>query len=228
MQTNPKIVSSKVLNFLKTLEQNNNREWFNDNKKEFKTIEKEAKQFFSAVKDNLTIHDEVDALKVFRIYRDVRFSKNKQPYKTNFGCSFHRLKPKLRGGYYVHLQPNGQSFIATGFWQPNKDDLLRIRKEFEIDDGEIRAILNNKTFKTIWGGFVGDEVKTAPKGFSKDHPAIDLIKKKQYIFVKKYTDKEVLSPNFIAEIDKAFKTIRPYFDYMSDVLTIDLNGVSII
>ncbi len=223
-----KELSPSVLNFLKQLDQNNNREWFNENKKEFKSVESEAKLFFNAVKDTLGTHDEIDALKVFRIYRDVRFSKNKQPYKTNFGCSFHRLKPQLRGGYYVHLQPNDQSFIATGFWNPNKEDLLRIRKEFEIDDSEIRHILNDKTFKTIWGGFVGDEVKTAPKGFSKTHPAIDLIKKKQYIFVKKYNDKSVLTPDFIADINTAFKAIRPYFDYMSDVLTTNLNGEPIV
>jgi uncharacterized protein (DUF2461 family) len=103
-----------------------------------------------------------------------------------------------------------------------------MRKEFEMDDKEIRDILGNKKFKNIWGNFVGDEVKTAPKGFSKDHKSIDLIKKKQYIFTKKFTDKEVLDANFISEIDSAFKSVRPYFDYMSDVLTTDLNGVSLI
>ncbi|MFV0566578.1 MAG: DUF2461 domain-containing protein [Flavobacteriaceae bacterium] len=221
-------VSPSILNFLKNLEQNNNRDWFNDNKKQFKTVEKEVKLFFSAVKDNLTKHDDVDGLKVFRIYRDVRFSKNKAPYKTNFGCSFHRVKPKLRGGYYVHLQPNDQSFIATGFWEPNKEDLHRIRKEFEIDATEMRDILNLETLKSNWGNLEGDELKTAPKGFDKEHPAIDLIRKKQYLFIKKYTDKEVLAPDFITNIDEAFKAIRPYFNYMSDVLTTDLNGVSLI
>ena len=129
----------------------------------------------------------------------------------------------------MHIQPNNESFIATGFWQPAKEDLLRIRKEFEMDDTEIREILANKAFNTVWGDvFVGDEVKTAPKGFNKEHPAIDLIKKKQYIFTKKYTDKDVLDANFINEVDASFKAIRPFFDYMSDVLTTDLNGVSLI
>ena len=150
------------------------------------------------------------------------------PYKTHFGGSFHRAKPRLRGGYYLHIQPNNESFIATGFWEPAKEDLMRIRKEFEMDDEEIRTLINNKKFKNVWGNFVGDEVKTAPRGFDKDHKAIDLIKMKQYIFTKKFTDKEVLDPNFIDEIDIAFKAIRPYFNYMSDVLTTDLNGVSLI
>ena len=123
----------------------------------------------------LKAHDEVDKVKMFRIYRDVRFSKDKSPYKTHFGGSYHRKKPQLRGGYYLHIQPNNQSFIATGFWEPSKEDLFRIRKEFEMDDKPIRKIISQKDFKSTWGDFVGDELKTAPKGFDKEHPAIDLI-----------------------------------------------------
>ena len=192
-------IPKSVFTFFKKLEKNNNRDWFNEK------------------------------LKVFRIYRDVRFSKNKLPYKTHFGGSFHRSKPRLRGGYYLHIQPNNESFIATGFWEPAKEDLLRIRKEFEMDDTEIKAILADKKFNTIWGDtFVGDEVKTAPRGFDKDHKAIDLIKKKQYIFTKKYTDKAVLDANFLGEVNASFKAIRPFFNYMSDGVTTDLNGVSLI
>lgn len=222
------VLPKSIFPFLKKLEKNNNRDWFNDNKPEFKAIESEVKLFYNAVSENLKKHDDIDKLKIFRIYRDVRFSKNKLPYKTHFGGSFHRTKPKLRGGYYLHIQPNNESFIATGFWDPEKEDLLRIRKEFEMDDKEIRSILNNKKLKKVWGELVGDEVKTAPNGFSKEHNAIDLIKKKQFIFTKQFTDTEVLDANFINEVDGAFKVIRPYFNYMSDVLTTDLNGVSLI
>lgn len=222
-------ISKSVFTFFKALENNNNRDWFNAHKPEFKAIEQETKAFYNAVMERLKVHDDIDRLKLFRIYRDVRFSKNKLPYKTHFGGAFHRVKPRLRGGYYLHIQPGNESFIATGFWDPAKEDLLRIRKEFEMDDAEIRDILEAETFSNVWGDtFEGDEVKTAPKGFSKEHKAIDLIKKKQYIFTKKYTDKEVLASNFIDEIDVAFKAIRPFFDYMSDVLTTDLNGVSIL
>lgn len=222
------MISKKVLDFLKALEKNNNRDWFNDNKKEFKTLETEVKEFYNAINQKLSIHDEIDKVKAFRIYRDVRFSKNKQPYKTNFGASFHRVKPRLRGGYYFHIQPNNQSFLATGFWAPEKEDLLRIRKEFEMDDQEIREIINNKAFKSIWGELEGEELKTAPKGFDKEHHAIDLIRKKQFVFTKKLTDKEIQSKELIDIIDQSFKTIRPFFNYMSDVLTTDLNGVSLI
>lgn len=222
-------IPKSLFTYFRKLEKNNNRDWFNENKLEFRTIEKEVKLFYNALYSRLNAHDEIEKLKVFRIYRDVRFSKNKLPYKTHFAGSYSRVKPRLRGGYYVHIKPNNESFIATGFWEPTKEDLFRIRKEFEMDDSEIRDILKNKKHNAIWGHtFVGDQVKTAPRGFDKTHTAIDLIKKKQYIFTKKFTDKEVLDVNFINEVDRSFKKIRPFFDYMSEVLTTDLNGVSLI
>ncbi|MFV0540241.1 MAG: DUF2461 domain-containing protein [Aestuariibaculum sp.] len=220
-------IPKSAFTFLSKLEKNNNRDWFNNNKKEFQAIQKEVNAFFEVIKNNLNQHDDIDKLKMFRIYRDVRFSKNKAPYKTNFGGSFHRTKPKLRGGYYIHIEP-GESFIATGFWQPEPADLLRIRKEFEMDDSEMRDILNNTDIKTLWGNIEGEAVKTAPKGFDKEHKAIDLIRKKQYYFIRKFSDKEVTGSQFFSEVTTSFKAIRPYFDYMSDVLTTDLNGVSVI
>ncbi len=221
-------VPNNIFTFLKKLEKNNNREWFNDHKKEFKAIESELKTFNGALLSFLNEHDDVEKMQMFRIYRDVRFSKNKLPYKTHFGCAFHRTKPKLRGGYYVHLGPNGQSFLGVGFWDPNKDDLFRIRKEFETEDDEFRQIINDPKLKNIWGALKGDELKTAPKGFDKDHKAIDLIRKKQFVFTKQLSDEEVLNTNFIEKIDQSFRAIRPYFDYMSEVLTTNLNGEPII
>lgn len=220
-------ISKDVLSFFKDLKKNNNREWFTENKPHFKNLESDVKQFYAAIQDNLNKHDDIDKMKLFRIYRDVRFSKDKTPYKTHFGGSFSRTKPRLRGGYYLHLAP-GDSFLATGFWEPNPPDLMRIRKELELDASELRKIMAAKKFRDVWGDLVGDEVKTAPKGFNKEHPDIDLIKKKQFIFTKKFSDKEVTSPDFLKEIDKSFKAVRPYFDYMSEVLTTDLNGVSLI
>ncbi len=222
-------IPKSALDFFKKLEKNNNRDWFNDNKKEFKAIEAEVKAVYNELYNRLNLHDEIDKMKMFRIYRDVRFSKDKTPYKTHFGGSFHRKKPALRGGYYLHIAPNNESFIATGFWEPASPDLLRIRKEFEMDAEPMREILADKNFNSIWGNqFVGDEVKSAPKGFSKEHPNIDLIKKKQFIFTRKFTDQEITANNILDVVDDSFRAIRPYFNYMSDVLTTDLNGVSLI
>ncbi len=221
-------IPKEILPFFKKLEKNNDRDWFNEHKPEFKAIEEKVKSAYNHLGELMGVHDQIEKIKIFRIYRDVRFSKNKLPYKTHFGGSFARKKPELRGGYYLHIQPNNESFIATGFWDPNKEDLLRIRKEFEMDDSEMRDILKHKAFKAAWGSFVGDELKTAPKGFDKEHSAIDLIRKKQFIFTKKYTDKEVLADSFLEDVNDAFKKIRPYFNYMSDVLTTNLNGESML
>jgi len=221
-------IPKETFTFFNKLAKNNDRDWFNEHKPEFKAIETKIKASYNYLGELMSSHDQIEKTKIFRIYRDVRFSKNKLPYKTHFGGSFARRKPDLRGGYYLHIQPNNESFIATGFWEPNKEDLFRIRKEFEMDDSEMRAILNNKTFKSTWGNFVGDELKTAPKGFNKEHSAIDLIRKKQFIFTKKYTDKEVVAENFLNDVNESFKKIRPYFDYMSDILTTNLNGESIL
>jgi uncharacterized protein (TIGR02453 family) len=216
-----------ILSFFAELETNNNREWFEPQKKRFKALEAEMKQFSADLVEAMNEHDSIDRYKLFRLYRDVRFSKDKTPFKTHFGISFHREKPALRGGYYLHIKP-GDNFIATGFWNPDKDDLKRIRKEMEIDAEEFRDIMAEPSFKTIWGNLEGEEVKTAPKGFSKEDPNIDLIKKKAYLFTKRYSDNEVLSKNFLQQVNADFQAVRPFFDYMSSVLTTDLNGVSLL
>ncbi len=221
-------IPKETFTFLKKLQQNNDRDWFNEHKAEFKAIETKVKSAYNHLGELMSAHDQIEKLKIFRIYRDVRFSKNKLPYKTHFGGSFSRKKPELRGGYYLQIEPNDKSFIATGFWQPNKEDLLRIRKEFEMDDSEIRTILKEKSLKSTWGNLVGEELKTAPKGFDKEHSSIDLIRKKQFIFTKNYTDADVLKEDFLENVNSEFKTIRPYYDYMSDVLTTNLNGESMI
>lgn len=226
--TVPPKISKNLLDFLILLKENNNRDWFNEHKKEFKKLEVDAKRNFNSLFEALKVHDDVDRLKNFRIYRDVRFSKNKAPYKIHFSGSFYRRKPTLRGSYYVHLQPNNESFIAVGFWDPTKEDLMRIRKEFEIDDEEIRTIINVENFKNTWGGFVGEELKTAPRGFNKEHKAMDLIRKKQFLFTKKYTDQEVISTGFLEDVNTSFKVVRPFLDYMSSVLTTNINGEPLI
>ena len=220
-------IKKEVLSFFKKLEKNNNREWFEINKPEFKRIEAEVKHFGQQLKEALEATEHIDRVKLFRVYRDVRFSKDKTPYKTHFGISMHREKPCYRGGYYVHLKPN-ENFAAVGFWDPNKEDLLRIRKELELDPSEFRELMQESDFKNTWGDLEGEEVKTAPKGFSKEDPNIDLIRKKMFLFRKKYSDKEVLSPNFLEQLAQDFRTVRPFLDYMSSVLTTDLNGVSLL
>ena len=219
-------INPDIFNFYTELKSNNNREWFEYQKPRYKALESEIKNFNDDIKEELNRNDEIELVKMFRIYRDIRFSKNKTPFKTHFGISFHRKKPQLRGGYYLNISP-GDTFIASGFWNPEKEDLFRIRKEMEIDSDDFRKLIAEISFKKHWGSLTGDEVKTAPKGFSKEDPNIDLIKKKQYIFIKKFDDKSVLSPDFKNQIISHFIAIRPFFNYMTSILTTDLNGVPV-
>ncbi|KFF12729.1 hypothetical protein IW15_07985 [Chryseobacterium soli] len=213
----------KALEFLKHLEKNNNREWFAQHKSEYDLIVKENKAFFDQIYTELQEYDNLKGIHIYRIYRDVRFSKDQTPYKNNFGVGYSRSKPMLRGGYYIQLEPNN-SFVGGGFWGPDTKDLLRIRKEFELNTTAIDKITSDTTFKKYFGNIEGEAVKTAPRGFDKNHPAIDLIRKKQYVVMRKFTDKEVLSDNFQKEALLTLLAMRPFFDYMSEVLTTDLNG----
>ncbi|PTT38602.1 TIGR02453 family protein [Chryseobacterium sp. HMWF028] len=213
----------KAFEFLTHLKENNNREWFAKHKSEFDQIVKENKVFFNQIYTELQEHDQLKGIHIFRVYKDVRFSKDQTPYKTNFGVGYSRSKPMLRGGYYIQLEP-GNSFVGGGFWGPEASDLLRIRKEFEISSTEIEKIISDDTFIKYFGELKGDSVKTAPRGFDKNHPSIDLIRKKQFLVMRNFTDKEVLSDNFQKEAILTLLAMRPFFDYMSEILTTDLNG----
>ena len=220
-------LSPEIFSFFSQLEQNNQREWFEAHKPQFKVLETSVKQFGEALKDELNRHDSIDRFKLFRIYRDVRFSKDKTPYKTHFGLNWHRTKPEYRGGYYLHLKPK-DIFLACGFWDPNPADLKRIRQELAVDGEDYREIINAPAFKSVWGELEGAKVKTAPKGYAKDHPNIDLLRFKQHIFSIRYTEKEATAPDFLLRLNDALQAVRPFVDYMSEVLTTNADGESLL
>jgi len=221
-------ITETLFPLLTELNKNNNREWFAENKPRFQREDKALKLFFNEITNKLNTFDNIEKVKIFRIYRDVRFSKNKQPYKTNRSANWMRAGAHRRGSYYLQLEPGG-SFLACGFFQPNPADLFRIRKEFEMDDAEIRKILNQPAFKKAFDGFdISDQVKTAPRAFEVDHKAIDLIKNKNFFVAHYFSDEEVLSAHFLEQVVYHFELVQPYFNYMSEVLTTDLNGVSLL
>ena len=215
------------LQFLKDLAGNNNREWFQANKNRYEVALENMKQFVKAVEAGLEKTDHIEGAHLFRIYRDVRFSKDKSPYKNNFGMGFTRATNRLRGGYYLQIEP-GASFAGGGFWQPNAQDLKRIRDEFAVDHQSIHQIMAQPAFQKYFGTIQGEELKTAPRGYDKDNPALDLIRKKSFTVHRSFTDAEVTSDNFLLEVKQTFEAMRPYFDYMSLVLTTDMNGESIL
>ncbi|WP_299767188.1 DUF2461 domain-containing protein [uncultured Dokdonia sp.] len=223
-------VPKSSFTFLKSLKKNNHRDWMTEHKKEYQASEKVLKAFYAAIQSGLNEDDEIEKLKVFRINRDIRFSKDKTPYNVHRSVSFSRAGAHRRGGYYLRLEPGGKSVVAGGFFSPEPKDLLRIRTEFQMDSSEIRAILSEPAFAKAYGGKFDawDPVKTAPKGFSKDDPNIDLIRLKNFVVTHSFTDAEVHAPDFGEKVLHHYRLLRPFFDLMSDVLTTDLNGVSLI
>jgi len=223
-------IPASSLDFLRILKENNNREWFNARKDEFLQQQALIENFASLLLDELTKHDLIEIQPgkkiLHRIYRDTRFSKEKIPYKTNWGGSFKRATRLLRGGYYFHIEP-GNSFLAGGFYAPNPEDLKRIRDDISFDAEPLKKILNSKSFRETFGTLQGEQVKTTPKGFDKNNEALDLIRHKQFLLIRSFTDEEVLSSLFLQEASQTFKNMRPFFDYMSEILGSDADGEDI-
>ncbi|MEQ9403837.1 MAG: DUF2461 domain-containing protein [Cyclobacteriaceae bacterium] len=221
----------KTFDFLSKLDRNNNREWFQANKKLYEQSHAEMLEFTDQVLQKMTLYDNIEnrspKKSLYRIYRDVRFGKDKTPYKTNWGGSLRRATAELRGGYYFQMGPKG-SFVMGGFFGPNPQDLLHIRKQLEQDGDSLRDIVTSNAFKSFFGKLLGEQLKTAPKGFSKEHPDIDLLRYKQFMVRHDFTEKEALSEDFSDKVVDAFRQMRPFLDYMSDILTSDLNGRSLL
>ncbi|MEO7977204.1 DUF2461 domain-containing protein [Flavobacterium sp.] len=225
------LIPKSSLEFLHKLKANNNKPWFEANKTKYLVELNHIENFAGALLQELSKTDVLETVSgkksVYRIYRDIRFSKDKTPFKTFWGGSFTRATAARRGGYYFHLE-KGNSFFAGGFWGPNAADLKRIRHELNLDAEPMEKILQSESFVKTFGTLQGETLKTAPKGFDVNHPAIDLLRYKQFLVIKRFTDEEVLSPLFLEQALDACKNMRPFFDYMSEVLTTDINGASVL
>lgn len=225
------IIPHSSLDFLLQLKENNNKPWFEANKPAYLTELNHIETFAGALLQELSKTDVLENASgkksVYRIYRDIRFSKDKTPFKTFWGGSYTRATKERRGGYYFHIE-KGNTFVAGGFWGPNAADLKRIRSEFAHDPQTFQKILQSKSFTKTFGTLQGEQLKTSPKGFDVNHEAIDLLRYKQFLVIKRFTDAEVLSPHFLELALDAFKNMRPFFDYMSEVLTTDINGASVL
>lgn len=226
--TMPKHVSiaPATLAFLKDLDKHNDRDWFLAHKERYQAALENMRGFADALIERMNRHDSIgtaDGKKALqRIYNDQRFH-DRPPYKARFGGGLARVKPALRGGYYFSIKP-GASFIACGFFDPEAADLKRIRTDIQYDHGTWQRLLKAKALRSHWGMLDGKQLKTAPRGFPKDHEAIELLRHTQFLFRRTFTDKEVLAPGFVEAVNASFKSIRPLFDHMSEVLTTDENG----
>ena len=228
---NTPIIKPSTLSFLSDLAQNNNRDWFAENKSHYTSAHENMIAFVEDLLHTMSAHDALSTpsgkKSLYRIYNDVRFSANKAPYKPRFAFGMQRATAERRGGYYVHLQPRN-NFLACGFFSPNPADLKRIRQDIEQNPATWRKLLGTKEIKQSFGTLTGNQVPTFPKGFPKEHEAIDLIRHKQFILKHSFTDQEVVQEDFLQKINLLFQEVRPFFDYLSIVLTTDLNGVSLL
>ncbi|PPK85597.1 uncharacterized protein (TIGR02453 family) [Neolewinella xylanilytica] len=220
-------VQRSTYDFLRDLAANNDRDWFTDHKPRYEAARANVSDFAEALLERLrktdVISTESGRKSLFRIYRDVRFSKNKLPYKTNIAGSFERDGLLRRGGYYFSLSPE-RNMVGGGFYGIERDDLNRIRQELAADAGALRAILADKEFGRQFSALRGEQLKTAPQGYPRDHPDIDLLRYKQFYAAREFSEAEVLDPGFIDRAEDVLLALRPFFDYFSEVLTTDANG----
>lgn len=213
-------IQASTFHFLKSLSQNNNREWFQDNKKAYELAKQDVEQLVQQLLTQAQKFDKslehVQAKDcMFRIFRDVRFSHDKSPYKTNFGAAINGGNKKIeRAGYYIHIEPNN-SFVAGGWYCPQPDELNKIRQEIDYNSEAFLAILNEKKFKSAFGGLdESNKLKTVPKGYDKENPNLHLLQLKSFIVSKKITDKELTSEQVV----DYFKIIYPLTKFLSNAV----------
>lgn len=208
------VITKATFDFLNDLKKNNNREWFHPNKRNHDAARAEFLNLVTAILGELQIIDpDIGPINpkdaIFRIYRDVRFSRDKSPYKTHMGAYFVKGgKQSGNAGYYFHLEPGG-SFTAGGVWQPMPDALKAIRMEIYENPDEFRSIIENSLFIDTFGEVNGEKLKTPPKGFPKEFPEIEWIKYKSYTVSKNIPDEQVIGEHLLEETIRVFALMLP-------------------
>jgi uncharacterized protein (TIGR02453 family) len=214
-----------ILKFLKSIAKNNNREWFEKNKPTYLEAKQSFEDFLEAAHKELLKFDEglggLNPRKMgFRIYRDVRFSKDKRPYKVNMGAGFSpKGKMEQEPGYYLHLEPNNKSFVAGGVYMPNPENLAKIRQEIDYNPDKLLKVLTDKKFKKYFSELDDfDKLKTAPKGYPKDHEHINLLQHKSFIVSHPFTDLQVTNRNFLKNLGDVGRSIKMLNDYLNEAI----------
>lgn len=221
------MLTKDSLQFLEDLRINNNRDWFLDNKKRYEAFKKDYQKLVGDFLDVMKPLDpSLEMLEVknctFRINRDIRFSKDKSPYKDHLGVWMSSgVKGNNRAGYYLHLGQK-ESFIAGGFYCPEAEDLKKVRKEIAYFYEDLEEILNNKNFKAIFKDFDRNEanvLKNPPRGYEKEHPAIEFLKLKSFETSQKFDLNEVTKEDFVAKMSKKLIVLKPLNDFINRALT---------
>ncbi|HEU4718935.1 MAG TPA: DUF2461 domain-containing protein [Bacteroidia bacterium] len=219
------MIKKETLGFLSRLKKNNNRDWFEKNKQLYldakENVENTVEEIIAEVrKIDRRIPAELSARKcMFRIYRDIRFSKDKRPYKTNMGAMINPGgKMASVPGYYIHFEP-GRTFLAGGIYMPGPAELAKIRQEIDYNFRDFKKIVSDKSFKKYFGELdQDDKLVTTPKGYAKDHPAIEFLKLKSFIVVAEISEKDTLSKNFAKTVAPVFKAMQPLHKFLQQAV----------
>ncbi|MFA8434203.1 MAG: DUF2461 domain-containing protein [Marinifilaceae bacterium] len=220
------MIKESIYHFLLQLRENNNREWFQTNKHLYNEAKKDFEEFIELqIEQTRQIDPDLAGLRakdcLFRIFRDVRFSPDKRPYKTNFGAYLAKGGRKSSlAGYYIHIEPE-QSFLGGGVYMPTSPVLKAIRKEIYQSPETFKEILNNKDFNHHYPEIWGEKLKTAPRGYPKDWPNLDLIRHKHYAVVKAVSDEQVLNNDFSKLIQQSFTALHPFNNYLNHIISPD-------
>jgi uncharacterized protein (TIGR02453 family) len=211
-----------VLKFLKGLKNHNDREWFSSHRDDYESakacFETLVAELIGGIGEFSDVGSATPAECIFRIYRDIRFSPNKLPYKSHMGAVIGpHGKSGIGFGYYVHIQPGGESIIAGGMHMPSSQQLTKFRGAISRDAAGFRKIVERREFKECFGAVAGDKLKTTPQGFSKEHPQIELLRMKEILAIKGWTDAEVSSKDFPGMVIDAAKAMKPFLDYLQKV-----------
>ena len=216
-----------TINFLKKLAKNNNKPWFDEHRNEYLVAKTDFQNFVSVlIKKTAAFDDDVKELQVkdcvFRINRDIRFSKNKTPYKTNMGASINRGgKKSIYAGYYFHLESSGKSFVGGGLWMPESPNLRKIRQEIDYNLMEFESIVENKSFVSQYKHLESSpdvKLNNLPRGYEKDNPAAEYLKFKSLIATKYLTDEEITGNKLAEKSIKAFKALTPIIKFLNGAL----------
>lgn len=205
-----------VLGFLSELEQNNNKPWFEQHRAEYEHARTLFEHFVDAVIEGIGAFEDLGGLSakdcLFRMHRDVRFAQDKSPYKTGMGASIGYGGRHASIPYYVHIEPGGRSMVAGGLYAPTPDQLSRLRHAIGADARPLKQALADPAFVACYGALEGERVKTAPQGFARDHPEIELLKWKQFITSRRLSDAEVAAPGLAARVARDLRTLKPLLD----------------
>ncbi len=213
----------QILNFLEDLSQHNSRDWFDQNRPAFEIARGTFEVFIDSLIDELRTSDDLQGLSsrecIFRIYRDVRFSKDKSPYNTNFSAVIAPGgKKSLLQGYYVSIEPHGRSMIAGGLHMPIPEQISRFRQAVDQDASALKAITGNKVFIEQFGKIEGQRLKTAPKGYDRDHPEIELLQLKEVTAIHSFPDQQLVAGDFLDRAVTICRAMKPFLDFLDEVL----------